>query len=190
MSLKLFRSTGYSSILAAGETRAATHPGWLILFTSLWVGLACNVALWRELGGSPGDGSLGHALTTGAFAGAAGAVVLSLLGWRKTLKPTALLIVFAAALAASAAWQAAVPADTAAAGMRFSGLLVLSWRGLLHWQVGAILASLALPPAIWIGKTRVRRLPGDQQLGVNVAGILAAGAVLAASGLLLFGGRF
>ena len=189
MSLKLFRSTGYSSILDAGETHAPTHPGWLILFISLWVGIACNVPLWRELGGSPAGG-LGQGLMTGAFTAAAGAVVLSALGWRKTLKPAALLVVFAAALAASAAWQAAVSADTAAAGMRLSALPVLSWHGLLNWQVGAILAGLALPPAIWICKTRVRRLPGGQQLGVNVTGILAAGAVLAPSAFVLFSGRF
>jgi glucan phosphoethanolaminetransferase (alkaline phosphatase superfamily) len=187
MSLKLFRSTGYSSILSAGETRVAMHPGWLILFTSLWVGFACNVALWRELGASAGGGSLGQALTTGAFAASAAAVVLSALGWRKTLKPAALLIVFVAALAAIAAWQAAVPADTAAAGTRLSGLLP-SWRDLLHWQVGATLAGLALPPAIWICNTRVRRFSGHRQLGVNVSGVLAAGAVLAPSGFLLFRG--
>jgi lipid A ethanolaminephosphotransferase len=190
MSLKLFRSTGYSSILMAGETRVAMHPGWLILFTSLWVGLVCNIDLWHALGGSTGGGGLGQAFTTGAFAAAAGAIVLSLLGWRKTLKPAALLIVFAAALAASAAWQTAVPADSAAAGMHMSSLPALSWRGLLHWQIGAILAGLALPPAIWICKTRVRRLSGNKQLGVNLTGILAAGAVLAPSGFILFGGRF
>src|SRR6185369_11540352 len=188
MALKLFRSTGYSSILAAGETRVATHPGWLILLTSLWVGFACNVALWRDLGGSAVGGSLGRTLMTGAFAGAAGGAVLSLLGWRKTLKPAALLIVFAAALTASAAWQADVPADAASVGMGWSGLP--SWRGLLHWQVGAILAGLALPPAVWICKTRVRRLPGSQQLGVNMTGILAAAAVLAPSAFVLFNGRF
>ena len=57
MALKLFRSTGYSSILAPGETRIATHPGWLILAISLWIGFACNVAVWREvrtLGAGPG----------------------------------------------------------------------------------------------------------------------------------------
>jgi glucan phosphoethanolaminetransferase (alkaline phosphatase superfamily) len=188
MSLKLFRSTGYSSILSVGETRqVATHPGWLILFTSLWVGFACNVALWRELGSSPG-GSLGQALTTGAFAAASAGVALSVLGWRKTLKPAALLIVFVAALAAIAAWQAPVPADTATADTRLSSLLSLSWRALLHWQVGAILAGLALPPAIGICNTRIRRLPGNRQLGVNLTGILAAGAVLAPSGFLLFRG--
>src|SRR6185295_17683402 len=131
MSLKLFRSTGYSSILFAGETRVAMHPGWLILFTSLWVGFACNAALWRGLGSSPGGGSVGQAVMTGAFAAAASGVVLSLLGWRRTLKPAALSIVFVAALAASTAWQAAAP-DSAAASAPLSGVLVLSWRGLLH----------------------------------------------------------
>jgi glucan phosphoethanolaminetransferase (alkaline phosphatase superfamily) len=188
MSLKLFRSTGYSSILSAGETRVAMHPGWLILLTSVWVGFACNVALWRELGSSPGGGSLGQALTTGAFAAAAAAVVLSLLGWRKTLKPAALLILSGAALAAIAAWQAAAPGEAAAAGTRLSGLFVLSSPGLLRWQVGAMFAGLALPPAIWICKTRVRRLSGNQQLGVNLTGVLAASAVLAPSGFLLFRG--
>src|SRR5689334_22727501 len=146
MPLKLFRSTGYSSILMAGETRVAMHPGWLILFTSLWIGFACNLGLWRELGGSV-SGGLGQVLMTGAFAAAAGAAALSVLGWRKTLKPAAVLAVLAAALAAGMAWQAA--AET----MGLSGLPVLSWRGLLHWQVGAIVAGLALPPAIWICKT-------------------------------------
>src|SRR6185369_12413837 len=190
MSLKLFRSTGYSSILMAGETRVAMHPGWLILCTSLWVGLACNLDMWRALGGSPVGGGLGQALMTGAFAAASGAIVLSLLGWRKTLKPAALLIVLTAALGASAAWQAAAPVDSAAAGMHMSSLQAFSWRALLHWQIGAILAGLALPPAIWICKTRVRRLPGNKQLGVNLTGILAAGAVLAPSGFILFSGRF
>ena len=93
-----------------------------------------------------------------------------------------------AALAAIAAWQAAAPGDAAAGGTRLSGLLVLSWRDLLHWQIGAILAGLALAPAIWICKTRVRRLSGNQQLGVNLTGVLAAIAVLAPSGFLLFRG--
>ena len=49
MTLKLFRSTGYSSILVPGETRVAMHPGWLGMAISLWGGLACNVVLWRAL---------------------------------------------------------------------------------------------------------------------------------------------
>lgn len=190
MSLKLFRSTGYSSILSAGETRVAMHPGWMILLTSVWAGLACNVALWRELSALPDGGAgLGRALVTSAFIASAGAVVLSVLGWRKTLKPAATLILLLAALAASAAWVQPLPADNPA-GPRLFSLILPSWTGLLHWQAWAALAGLALLPAMWVSKTRVRRLPGDEQLGVNLTGILAAGAMLALSGFFLFGRLF
>ena len=66
MALKLFRSTGYSTLLMPGEARLAMHPGWLVLATSLWLGLACNVALWRELSGSAMGTGLATALLGGA----------------------------------------------------------------------------------------------------------------------------
>jgi len=187
MALKLFRSTGYSSILSPGETRVAMHPGWLILFTSLWVGFACNVLLWRELR-VQGSTGLAQAFAMGAFTAAACGAVLSLLGWRKTLKPAATLLLFVAALVASNTWGQAVPLDGGLAAMRPSSLLLPSWTSLLHWQAWATVAGLALVPAVWVSKTQVRRLPGQHQLSVNVTGILAAGAVLALSGFALFGG--
>ncbi len=189
MSLKLFRSTGYSSILSAGETRVAMHPGWMILLTSVWAGFACNAALWRALFLRGGAG-LGQALATGTFLACASAVALSVLGWRKTLKPAATLILFLAALSASTAWVQAMPADSGLAQLRLAGLALPSWGGLLHWQAWAALTVLALLPAMWVSKTRVRRLPGDQQLSVNAIGSLTAGALLALSGFLLFGRFF
>ena len=187
MSLKLFRSTGYASILSAGETRLPMHPGWMILLASVWAGFVCNVALWRELSEGGGAG-LRQTLTTGTFIAAAGAMLLSLLGWRKTLKPAALLILLLAGLAASTAWRQAAPLSNGAAAMRFPGLLLPSWSGLLQWQLWATLAALALLPAVWVCKTQVRRLSGNEQLGVNLIGMVAAGGVLALSGFLLFGG--
>lgn len=184
MSLKLFRSTGYSSILSAGETRVATHPGWVILLTSLWAGFASNAALWRELS-APAAGGMGTALLTGAFFAAAGAAVLSLLGWRKTLKPAATAVLFLAALAAHHA------ADHPSMG--HSGLYSLplpSAAGLMQWQTWASVAVLALVPAIFICKVHLRRLPGQEQLRVNVTGAMLAAAVLAASGFILYGGRY
>jgi glucan phosphoethanolaminetransferase (alkaline phosphatase superfamily) len=181
MSLKLFRSTGYSSILTAGETRLAMHPGWMILATSIWVGFACNVVLWRQLR-AQFSSSLGQALATGVFAAAACAVVLSILGWRKTLKPAATLILFLAALAVCAAWEQPAAKDRL--------LMLPSWNGLLQWQAWATLAGLALLPAIWVCKTRLRRLPGNEQLSANLACIFAAATVLAVSGFALLGSPF
>jgi glucan phosphoethanolaminetransferase (alkaline phosphatase superfamily) len=189
MSLKLFRSTGYESILSPGETRAAMHPGWVIAAISVWAGFACNVALWRELWAGDKAG-LAWALVLGAFIAAVCAVFLSVLGWRKTLKPAATLILFVAALTACAIWGQAIPVDASLLQKRLSTLILPSWASLLRWQVSALLMVLALAPTIWLWNTQVRRLPGPQQLSINMMGILLASILVAGSGFLLFRGSF
>lgn len=187
MSLKLFRSTGYSSILTAGETQAAMHPGWMILAISVWVGFACNVALWQQLRSPVGTGpSLASALAFGALASAACAVVLSALGWRKTLKPAALATLFLAALGVCASWGGAAAAGGSLSALAASSLDLPSWDRLGQWQFWAILAALAILPAIFVCRTKVRRLSGQQQLSVNLTGMFAAGTVLALSAFLMF----
>lgn len=185
MSLKLFRSTGYSSILSPGETRQAMHPRWIVLVASAWVGFVCNVALWRGLWALPASSGLAHALVTGAFVAGACGVVLSLLAWRKTLKPATTLVLLLAALSASATWSQAV-SQAQGAEAQLPILMLPSWASLLRWQVSALLVALAMAPMVWVWNTNVRRLPGPEQLGSNMAGMLAGGAVLAASGFLLF----
>ena len=189
MSLKLFRSTGYESILSPGETRAAMHPGWIITAVSAWAGFVCNVALWRELWSGDSVG-LAWALALGAFVAAVCAVILSVLGWRKTLKPAATLILFVAALAACAIWGQAIPVDASLLQKRLSSFILPSWASLLRWQVSALLVVLALAPTVWLWNTQVRRLPGPEQLSINMVGILLASIMVAASGFLLFRGSF
>lgn len=189
MSLKLFRSTGYSSILTAGETSAAMHPGWVILAISVWVGFACNVALWQQLRSPAGAGSnLASAVALGAFATAACALVLSALGWRKTLKPAAMAILFLAALAVCASWSQAAPADGSLTALAVSLLNLPPWERFLQWHVWATLAVLAVLPAIFVCRTKVRRLSGQQQLSANLTGMFTAGTVLAFGALLVFDG--
>ena len=182
MALKLFRSTGYSSILAPGETRVALHPAWMILAVSLWVGFVCNVAVWRGLRGSA---SLSHGLTVAAAVTAAALLFLSVLGWRKTLKPAAIVVLVLAALASSSVWSQAWPVDASLLERPAASLFVPPWASLLRWQVSATLAGLALVPAVWVSQTAVRRLAGPQQLRVNMLGIVIALALLAASVWLL-----
>jgi lipid A ethanolaminephosphotransferase len=185
MSLKLFRSTGYSSILLPGEARQAMHPRWIVLVASAWAGFACNVALWRGLWALPASGGLAHALVLGAFVAAGCGILLSLLGWRKTLKPATTLVLLVAALSACATWSQAV-APAAAADAQLPILMLPSWASLLRWQVSALLVALAMVPMVWVWNTKVRRLPGPEQLGSNLLGMLAGAALLAASGFLLF----
>lgn len=185
MALKLFRSTGYSSILAPGETHLARHPAWLALAVSLWAGFACNVLLWRAVAALPDSAALPRALLLGAFIAAACGLVLGLLGWRKTLKPAATVLLFAAGLSACAIWGQALPLDSIAE-VRVSRLLLPSWATLLRWQVSLLLVVLAVVPTIWVWNTPVRRVPGPKQLGANVKSMLVSAVVLAAAGALLF----
>ena len=188
MSLKLFRSTGYSSILAPGESRVATHPGWLVLATSLWIGFACNVALWRELRsfGSGGMG-IGRALLVGAFIAAACVSLLSLLGWRRTLKRTATALLLLASLAAASIWVQGRTVDTDLFGQGLRSLLVPGWPNMLRWQFPALLVGVGLVPMLWVWQLQVRRLPGPRQMTSNATGMLLGLLVMAVTGWLLFG---
>ena len=187
MSLKLFRSTGYSSILFPGEMRAAMHPGWVITATSAWVGIACNVPLWRLLLAGESAGLL-RAAVLGVVAAAGCAFVLSLLGWRKTLKPAATLILLMAALTASAIWSQALPLDPALLEKRLPGLLLPSWASFLSWQVPTLLVVLGLGPIVWVWSARVSRLSGPAQLRVNMMGMFMGAALVAGSAVLLAAG--
>ena len=185
MSLKLFRSTGYASILTPGETRIATHPGWMILAVSLWIGFVCNVALWRELRSLNGSGP-GRALLSGVLIAAACGSVLSLFGWRRTLKHAAtLLLAIAALIAASVSvQQLPVGADLLDQGLR--AVMVPSWPSLLRWQFPAMLIGLGLLPMVWVWQLQLRRLPGPQQLSANVTSMLFYLTVLAGAGWLFW----
>ena len=182
MALKLFRTTGYSSILAPGETRVAMHPAWLVLAVSLWAGFVCNVAMWRGLRGS---GSLAHGIAVGVAVAAASLLILSVLGWRKTLKPAAMLVLVLDALASSTIWARAWPVDGTLLERTASSMFVPPWPALLGWQVWATLAFLALLPAVWVSQRRLRRLSTGQEFRLNLAGAVIALAVLVASAWLL-----
>lgn len=185
MSLKLFRHTGFSSILAPGETRSAPHPAWVMVLVCLWVALACNASLWREIARLPAAAGPGWAaaLAWGLFSGSACALVLSLLGWRRTAKPAATAVLVIAAAAAWGAWKYGVPAN-ATPPARLIASLPSSLRELTDGSFLIVVALLALLPAIVLWRTPQRRLSGSRQLSVNLTGALVA-AVLVGMGALL-----
>lgn len=186
MSLKLFRSTGYSSILGPGETRVAPHPAWLVLAVSLWIGFACNVALWRNLRSLDGALALGRALLAGAFIAAACGTLLSLLGWRRTLKRAAGLLLLLAALVAASVWVQGLPLDRTLLDQGLRTLLLPAWPSLLRWQFPVLLVALGVVPVLWLSQLRMRRLPGPQQLQANIGGMLVGLAAMVLSGWFLF----
>ena len=183
MAFELFRVTGYQSILGAGETRTGTPSGRLIFLVALWIGFACNIALWRELvpGSQAAGRGLAWALVAGGFGASACGIALSLLCWRRTFKPAATLLLTLAALAATGAWFQSLPLDSGLFANNAS-VLAPAWGKLLRWEVPVLLVVLALLPIILLLNTKVRRLPGPEQMSVNAGGMALSGVGLAISG--------
>lgn len=181
MSLRLFRSTGFHSILTPGETRVALHPGWAVAAVAGWIAVACNVWFWQALSG---QGSLPLAtLVAVAVFGAVGAV-LSVFGWRRTFKPAATLALLLAALLASGTWTQSVPLERVLEGPRLLPLLP-SWASLFGWQVPLLLALLGGAPVLWLWNKQLRRLSGPAQWKANVSALLLYLPLAVAAGWLL-----
>ncbi|HEY0823668.1 MAG TPA: hypothetical protein VGD76_07770 [Ramlibacter sp.] len=179
MALRLFRTTGYSTLLMPGESRVATHPAMLVLWASLWLGIASNVAVWRWLGGTLDSRmALASALV---ISGAAGAI-FSLLGWRRTLKPAVTLALVAGALVAAGLWSQQLPVQTLWQGPPRT--LLPAWTSFMRWDVLLLVLVLAVVPIVWMWNHAVRRMPGPRQLQSNLTGAMLA-AVVFGCGLFL-----
>lgn len=179
MALRLFRTTGYSTLLMPGESRLATHPAMLVLWASLWLGVASNVAVWRWLGGTlEWRMALASVLVIGGAAGA----VFSLLGWRRTLKPAVTLALVLGALVAAGLWSQQLPVQTLWQGPPRT--LMPAWTSFMRWDVLLIMLALAVVPIVWLWNHGVRRMPGPKQLQSNITGIVLA-AIVFACGLIL-----
>ncbi|WP_423837571.1 phosphoethanolamine transferase [Variovorax terrae] len=190
MSLKLFRSTEFSSssLFSIPEQREAMHPAWLILLASLWIATACNVPLWRELLRLPElDNLRGLAFGAGfavAIAAAVGAL-LTLLAWRWTLKPAIALFVLAAAFGAYFMMAYGVVIDTP----MVTNVLQTNPRetlDLLNLRLLLTVLVLALLPLLWLWRTPVKRVPWLRRLFQNALLFIASCALLAGTLLLIF----
>ena len=175
MALRLFRTTGYSTLLMPGESRIAPHPARIVLWASLWIGLACNVAVWRLFSGDVG--SARTALSSAAILAGGSALLFSIFGWRRTLKPVVTLALLAATLVACGLWSQQLPIDTL---WRAPSRAVLpAWASFLRWQMLALVFVLGVVPMVTVWNMTMRRLPGPAQMQANMAGCVLAGLVLA-----------
>jgi len=189
MSLKLFRSTEFlSSFFSPEQQRAALHPAWPVVLASLWIASAGNLALWRELMNLP-ELARARGLWLGAglalMVAAATCALLSLLAWRRTLKPAIAVLLFASALGSHAMLSHGLVIDAALmAKLLQSG----SWqaRDLLDWRLFVTLLVLALLPSIWLGQLPLRRLGPARQLQANATVFIASCAVLVLASVFFY----
>jgi glucan phosphoethanolaminetransferase (alkaline phosphatase superfamily) len=180
MALRLFRTTGFSTLLMPGESRVAPHPARIVLWASLWIGVACNVAVWRLFSGDLA--SARTALSSAAILTGGSALLFSIFGWRRTLKPVVTLALLAATLIACGLWSQQLPIQTLWQGP--SRAVLPAWASFLRWQLLALVLVLGLVPMVTVWNMTMRRLPGPSQMRANMAGVFFAGLLLAL-GILL-----
>lgn len=177
MSLKLFRSTGFHSILTPGEARLALHPGWAVAIAAGWVGVACNVWFWHAVLGR-GEGLMAAVAAALALTGASG-FVLSVLGWRRTFKAAATIVLLFGALLAGGVLTQDIPARLLADPALRLAMLMPTWASLFQWQVPTLLVLLGGVPVLYLWNVQLRRLPGSAQFSTNLAGMVAWALVFA-----------
>jgi lipid A ethanolaminephosphotransferase len=188
MALKLFRSTGYGTMLdaqsAAAWQKAPAHarswnPIFVLLIVSAWLSTVCNYALWRELSrigrlNSPMDYVFAIGLAVIIFA--AICAVFALLAWRKTIKPVAIFLLIAAALGAHFMTSYSVVIDRT---MMINTLQTnpSETRDLLNWKFFAALLLLGVLPSVWVLRARVRSVAWLKQATYNALFLVAACAL-------------
>lgn len=181
MALRLFHPTGYDTLLPPRQARQGTHPAWLVLAVSLWIGLACNVAVWRLA--ADGFAGLRSLLATSALLAGGSGIVLSLLGWRRTLRVACTVVLLVAALLACGIWVQELPPESL--WQQRPRSLLPAWPNFMRWQVPVLLLVLALLPIVGVWNVALRRLPAPQQLQSNIVGVLLAALVLGVGLVLL-----
>lgn len=157
----------------------SSRPDGLIVGTSIWLATAGNLPLWLALWRLPDQEGWQGASFLLAFVvivGALNAVLLSLLGWGKLLKPALTLFLLVAASGSYFMLTYGIYID---AGMMVNVVQtdVREARDLLNFRMPLLLAAVAGPPLWWIWRARfipqptLRRV--RRQAGLALAGTLA-----------------
>lgn len=159
MTLKLFHITEFaeSAWVSPEKQREAIHPVMVVFLASLWLTLACNFPLWRELSRLPLEtGQLWWlGLRLALLMLFALTALLSLLCWRRTLKLALVLLLLLAALDMPLMLSQANFLDLSA-GL---GKLGAQLRAGASWQLAGLFVALGLLPALWLWRLPVRRIP-------------------------------
>lgn len=173
MGLRLFHVTEFAqSALTPTAQREASHPCRLLLLASLWLAIAGNLPLWRELSRLPMDlsqllwiGLCIVLLSTGAMA-----ALLTLINWPWLLKLAVTTLWWLAVLNTALLWHAEASTPSA--------LLQPGWRAALaqllrgsHWQLAAF-GILAFLPALMLWRATMRRVSLPHLLPQNILCLL------------------
>lgn len=188
MGLRLFHITEFAqSMLSPAAQREARHPALAVVLASLWLAVAGNLPLWRELWRLPMDTSalLWISLCFALLCMAALGVLFSLLNWSWLLRPVITLLLWLVACNTLLLWagQGYLQAGTLSSGWR---LVLAQLRALPVWHVLLSFGLLALLPTVLLWGYSLRRIALMHRLPQNV---LLLVAFLALLGATWFAGR-
>jgi lipid A ethanolaminephosphotransferase len=187
MGLRLFHITEFAqSRLSPAAQREARHPAALLLLASLWLALAGNLPLWRELGRQPMDGALlcWIALCFALLTTFALAALLSILNWSWLLRPAITLLLCLAAVNSLLLWSGHGDSNFFRFSEAESALVRL--RNLSTWPLLLTTSLLAGLPTLLLWQTRLRRIPLSHKLPQNLLLLFMCIALLA---IVWFSGR-
>jgi lipid A ethanolaminephosphotransferase len=167
----------------AGRPRS---PRTIALWIALWLAVAGNLALWRDLGRlvSGPDAAVVFAGTF-VIVLAAIAALMVLTAWGRWMKPLWIAIVIAAGVAQHFMLTYGVVMDTAMLANTMQ-TDPREARDLLGWAFVANVLLVAALPALLVALVRVRRTPWWQQLWRNAALLVLAIAVALAASFAMF----
>jgi len=188
MGLRLFHITEFAqSMLSPAAQREARHPAQLVLLASLWLALAGNLPLWRELARLPMDGGqlLWIGLCFGLLTGAVLGALLSLLNWPGLLRSLITVLLWLTALNSLLLWSGhgALRLNLQPA---YWQPVIAQLRAISMWQQLLVFGVLALAPSWWLWQVRLRRVALLNRLPQNLLLLVLFAALLA---LVWFGAR-
>lgn len=161
---------------AEEEERRRVSAALVVAAASLWMAVAGNAPLWRELGTLgllQGHGGWLLGVTLTGLVAAALFGLLSLLAWRPLLKPAITVLLVATALGGYFMWTYHVVID----GSMGTNVLQTDPRevkGLITGELLGVLLLGALVPAWAVWRSPVVRRPWKQQALRNAGGALLA----------------
>ena len=169
---------------AGSRPRAATT---VVVVLAVWLTLAGNMALWRELAGI--DASVRGLLTglvVGLVLAALTAGMLSLTAWSRWMKPAWIAVVLAAAVAQHYMLSYGIVIDTTMLA-NVTATNRGEARDLLTWALLGNVLLVAGPPLLWVVPLKivpVRRAAGRVLLVFASSLALAAGGIAASYSVL------
>ncbi len=174
--------------LDTGAARGGRSPAWLILPVSCWLALAGNLPMWRTIWPLPELAGWRGVLFAGGvvvWIAAALTMLLSLLAWKRLLKPVLLLLLFTAAVSSYFMQQYGVVIDATMLA-NVANTDVREVRDLMSWSLLLHIVLIAVLPCWWLLRQPVAMRRVGLQAARNLVGAALALLVLLGVTLLVF----